>query len=46
MPRVPAGEPANLGLMGGEAGLWILESASALDGAALLAGVKAAKTRA
>ena len=46
MPGVPAGEPANLGLMGGEAGLWILESDVELDGAVLLAGVKAGKTRA
>ena len=46
LPRVPKNQPANLGLQGGEAGLWVLESAVPLDAAALLAGVKAGKSRA
>jgi hypothetical protein len=45
LPRVPPNEPANLGLQGGESGLWILQSSARLDAAALLSGLKAGKTR-
>jgi hypothetical protein len=45
MPAVPAGEPANAGLIGGESAIWVLESKSPLDASALLAGLRAGKSR-
>lgn len=45
LPPVPPGEPANAGLGGGEAVVWVLESQSPLVAADLLAGLRQGKTR-
>lgn len=43
MPRVPPGEKANAGLLGGEAALWEVESPNPLTTEALLAAVSSGK---
>jgi hypothetical protein len=45
MPSVPAGEPANAGLVGAEGALWVVQSGSPLNPQALLDGVRAGKGR-
>jgi hypothetical protein len=45
MPGVPPGEPANLGLLGAESGVWLLESKASIDPAALLEGLRVGKRR-
>ena len=45
MPGLPPGEPANLGLLGAESGVWLLESKASIDPAALLAGLRVGKRR-
>jgi hypothetical protein len=44
MPSVPPGEPANAGLVGGEAVVWVIQSENALDAQVLLK-VRAGKSR-
>lgn len=46
MPRVPPGEPANTGLLGGQAAVWVVESPNPLTAEGLLAGVTSGKGRA
>jgi hypothetical protein len=45
MPGVPPGEPANLGLLGSESATWTIESPEAIDPKALLAHLRAGKSR-
>jgi hypothetical protein len=45
MPRVPPGEKANAGLLGGQAAVWVLESPTPLTPEALLAAVSSGKGR-
>jgi hypothetical protein len=45
MPGVPPGEPANLGLLGSESGVWLIESKESLDPAALAQRLRTGKGR-
>jgi len=45
MPPIPAGEPANAGLNGGESIVWTIESGMPLDHDVLLDSLRAGKGR-
>jgi hypothetical protein len=45
MPGVPPGEPANLGLLGVEGGVWVVESKSPIDPKTLVDGLRTGKGR-
>ena len=45
MPGVPPGEPANLGLLGSESGLWLIDAPQPIDPQALLERLRTGKGR-
>lgn len=45
LPPVPVDQPAHAGLEGGEAAIWVIESAQPIDAEALLAGIRQSNTR-
>jgi hypothetical protein len=45
MPSVPPGEPANAGLVGGEAVVWVIQSDTPLDAQSLLKKLRPGKSR-
>jgi hypothetical protein len=45
MPGVPPGEPANLGLLGSESGVWLIESKELIDPKALVERLRTGKGR-
>jgi hypothetical protein len=45
LPPVPPGQPAHAGLAGGEAAIWVVESAQPINAEALMTGIRQSNTR-